>query len=64
VDLQGVLAQLFRLGFDHTGRAAVGRAGAGNKKAAPGGAADLQLELVAGAGYNEERTARELKLAV
>jgi hypothetical protein len=49
-----VLAQFFRLGLS-----------AANKKTASlGTTASLQLELVAGAGYNEERTDKELRLAV
>jgi hypothetical protein len=54
VDLEGVLAQFFRPGLS-----------AANMKAASlGETASMQSELVAGAGYNEERTDKELRLAV
>ena len=49
VDLEGVLAQLFRLGLSHKGQSPAGASA--NKKAAPYGAADLQLKVVAGAGF-------------
>ncbi len=64
VDLEGVLAQLFWLGLDRKGQGGARTASAANKKAAPHGTASLQLELVAGAGLNEERTGRELRLVV
>ena len=52
VDLEGVLAQLFRLGLDQRSRDSDrGVRHGANKKAAPFGTADLQLELVAGAGF-------------
>ena len=49
VDVEGVLAQLFRLRLNHDGQG--GTRSAGNKKAAPFGTASLQSELVAGAGF-------------
>jgi hypothetical protein len=52
VDLEGLLAQLFWLGLDRKGSGGEGGGRTGtNRKAALCGAADLQLELVAGAGF-------------